>query len=514
MVAITQNTVISTAISGDYRIDVLLEDTGSRWNWASPVGTPIEVTYSFMSAAPVYASDGNKVGFMTFTAEQKAAARQIFSEIQAQFNITFKEVSDNAYSYGQIRLGNNSQGTISAAYAYVPEASGDLNGGDIYVNRDDYSNLSSITPGTYAYATLVHEIGHALGLKHPGNYNAGSAASTEPGNYLAAAEDTEAHTVMSYTGVAQGQNRTFYGTYDILTLQYLYGARTYHAGNDTYAFTNADGQALKVINDSSGIDTIDVSAVTVGAKISLQEGALSSIGKLANGYTAAVDNISIAYAASIENVVGTAYADKIIGNTRDNLFRLGSGNDYVDGDLGYDTLVYSAARSKFAISRAGSSVIVTDKAGSEGMDTLLDIERIKFADSVVVFDGAGAPGQMYRLYQAAFNRAPDLGGLGAWINFLEHGATLQDAAAGFLDSLEFKIRYGENWTIEEFVTRLYNNVLHRAPEKAGFDGWVYALAVGAITPTLALTGFSESEESQIALMGVIETGIEFIPFVG
>lgn len=514
MVATTQNTIISNTISGDYRIDVLIEDTGYRWNKASPFGTPVEVTYSFMSAAPVYTAYSNKIGFMAFNAEQKAATRQIFSEIQAQFNISFKEVSDSAYSYGQIRLGNNSQGMTSAAYAYMPEPGGSLDGGDIYVNRDDYSNLARITPGRYAYATLVHEIGHALGLKHPGNYNAGEAASTEPGNYLAAAEDTEARTIMSYSGVLQGQNRTFYGTYDILALQYMYGARPYNAGDNTYAFSNADGQVLKIINDTSGVDTIDVSAVSAGTKLNLQEGGLSSIGKLANGYTAAVDNISIAYGVTIENVIGSGYADQIIGNHANNHFLPGRGNDVVDGGFGYDTVAYSAMRSRFTISRDGGGVAVTDQSGAEGIDKLFGIERIKFMDSVVVFDGDGAAGQMYRLYQAAFNRAPDREGLGAWINYLEHGATLQNAATGFLNSLEFKIRYGENWTIEDFVTRLYNNVLHRAPEQAGFDVWVHALTVGAITPTLALTGFSESEENRANLVGVIENGIEFVPFLG
>lgn len=510
VVATPQSTIISNSISGDYRIDVLLEGADYRWNSASALGTPVEVTYSFMSAAPNYTVYGNKIGFMMFTAEQKAAARQIFSEIQTQFNITFREVTDTAFSYGQIRLGNNSQGISSAAYAYLPQPDGSQDGGDVYVNRDDSSNLTRVIPGSYAYATLVHEIGHALGLKHPGNYNAGYMPSDEPGNFLGSLEDTDAHTVMSYISVLQEQNRSFYGTYDILALQYMYGARPYNIGASTYSFSDATGQRLEVINDSAGLDTIDVSAVTGSTKINLLEGAFSSIGKLANGFTLAQDNVSIAYGVTIENVVGSAYSDQIAGNSGNNRFVPGMGNDFIEGGTGVDTVVLSAMRFHCTITPGAGTVLVSDKSAVEGSDTLSNVERIQFVDMNVALDGAAAAA--YRLYQAAFDRKPDLQGLGYWIAQADRGLSLQDTAWNFLASAEFQQKYGEGLSDSGFITALYANVLHRIPDQEGFQYWSDVLARGIINRHGMLAEFSESFENQQQVADSIKNGIDYIYF--
>lgn len=508
VVATPQSTIITSSISGDYRIDVLLEDISYRWNRTSSPGTPVEITYSFMNAVPTYTSYSNKVGFMTFSTEQKAAARKIFGEIQAQFNITFSEIIDSANSYGQIRLGNNSQGSTSAAYAYMPSPYGGQDSGDIYINRDDSTNLTRITPGSYAYATLVHEIGHALGLKHPGDYNAGFTSGSLSENYLASSEDSEARTIMSYTGVLQGQNRTFFGTYDILALQYLYGVRPYNTGSNTYTFNDATGQRLEVINDQGGIDTIDASVVTAGVKISLQEGALSSIGKLANGYSVAYENVSIAYGAKIENAIGTAYADQLVGNDLNNRFTPRMGNDSIDGGAGLDTVLVSALRFHSAISRNGDAIIISDKAGVEGTDTLTKVERIQFADMNVAFDGIAAAS--YRLYQAAFDREPDVQGLGFWIAHADRGLTLQETAWNFIASAEFQQRYGEDLSDSGFITALYANVLHRVPDTEGFNFWAEALARGILSRHGMLAEFSESQENQSQVEESIRNGIDYL----
>lgn len=508
VVAVPQSTVISNPISGDYRIDVLLAGYAHRWNGSSAPGTPVEVTYSFMTSAPAYTSHSNQVGFMMFTAEQKAAARKIFSDIQAQFNISFREVGDTAASYGQIRLGNNSQGSDSAAYAYLPEPDGGQDSGDVYVNRDYVSNLSRVVPGSYAYATLVHEIGHALGLKHPGNYDAGVGPGSEPGNFLSAAEDTEARTVMSYTPVLQGQSRSFYGTYDVLALQYLYGARSHNAGDSIYSFNNASGQRLDIVNDSGGVDTIDVSAVTGSTRINLAEGAFSSIGKLANGITLAQDNVSIAYGANIENAIGSVYADQIVGNHGNNRITPGMGNDVVDGGAGIDTAVFFASRSRATISRDAGMVVVSDKAGVEGIDTLTNVERLQFSDMNVAFDGNAAA--CYRLYHAAFDRKPDLPGLGHWIAQADRGLGVEEIAWSFIGSMEFRLKYGDDLSDSDFITALYANVLHRVPDTDGFSHWSDTLARGAISRHGMLAAFSESQENQLQLADSIRNGIDYI----
>lgn len=510
MAASPQSTVINNPISGDYRIDVLLEGNAYRWNSPSPPGTPVEITYSFMTAPPVYTSYSNKTGFMMFTGEQKAAVRQIFADIQAQFNITFREVGDSAYSFGQIRFGNNSQGATSAAYAYMPSPYGGQDAGDVYVNRDDSSNLTRITAGSYAYATLVHEIGHALGLKHPGDYNAGYASNSASGNFLGTSEDTEARTVMSYGAVTQGQNRTFFGIYDMLALQYLYGTSPYNTGDTVYSFANSTGQRLEIVNDQGGLDTFDLSTVTAGTKVNMREGTLSSIGKLANGYTPAQDNVSIAYGVRIENLIGSAYADQIIGNDINNRVMLGRGNDVFDGGGGLDTVVLSTSRLQSTVSKSGDTVVISDPTGAEGNDTLSNVERVLFSDISIAFDAVAA--SAYRLYQAAFDRKPDLPGLGFWIAHADTGMTLQDTAWHFVASAEFRQKYGDNLSDSGFITALYANVLHRTPDTEGFKFWSDLLARGVVSRHGMLANFSESQENQLQVAESIKNGIDYIYF--
>ena len=91
--------------------------------------------------------------------------------------------------------------------------------------------------------------------------------------------------------------------------------------------------------------------------------------------------------------------------------------------------------------------------------------------------------------------------------------TLLQVSAGFVDSAEFKSVYGQNPTDSEVVTRFYQNVLHRAPEQAGYDYWMNQLQSGLQTRTQVLTGFSESPENQAQIIGVIQNGIEYTQHV-
>src|SRR4051794_26948245 len=104
--------VVPYPYTGDYRIDTLLAGLEYRWNYPSALGTTVNVTYSFMMAAPIYGGtdDGDgDTGFEQFTTAQKDAVRTIFSHLQAELNVNFTEVADSSFSYGQIRFGDNYQ---------------------------------------------------------------------------------------------------------------------------------------------------------------------------------------------------------------------------------------------------------------------------------------------------------------------------------------------------------------------------------------------------------------------
>ncbi len=209
-------------------------------------------------------------------------------------------------------------------------------------------------------------------------------------------------------------------------------------------------------------------------------------------------------------LIGTGAGETLSGQAgNDVLIGLG-GNDVLDGGEGVDTSVYAASRADVTITRGGDVLTVAGKAAVDGTDTLTSVERLQFFDVSLAFDTDGSAGQIYRLYQAAFDRAPDLEGLGSWISAMDQGLALSQVATGFVGSAEFQSLYGAHPTDAQFVTLLYGNVLDRAPDPAGYSYWTDQLAHG-MSREQVLIGFSESVENQVALIGAIEDGMAYLP---
>jgi Ca2+-binding RTX toxin-like protein len=209
---------------------------------------------------------------------------------------------------------------------------------------------------------------------------------------------------------------------------------------------------------------------------------------------------------------GTAGNDVLVGTaTNDQLVGL-EGNDKLTGDAGRDVAVYAGKLAGYIVARDGDGWTVTDQSGAEGRDTLFGIETLKFSDLTVALDTTGSAGQAYRIYQAVFGRAADQAGLGYWIHYLDNGGTLDGMAAGFVDSDEFHKSYGADPSHADLLGHVYQNILHRAPDQAGFDYWLDALDKHTVTVSQLMAGFSESGENQAALIGVIGSGIAYVPY--
>jgi V8-like Glu-specific endopeptidase len=202
---------------------------------------------------------------------------------------------------------------------------------------------------------------------------------------------------------------------------------------------------------------------------------------------------------------GSAGNDSWAGGTGRDIFTGNAGDDSVDGGAGIDTAIFSGARSAYAIAVSGAITVYDSVPGRDGTDTLSNVERVKFTDLSVAFDVAGNAGQAYRLYQAAFNRAPDIAGLGYQMKALDDGLPLWYVAANFLRSPEFNATYGSLDDVE-FVTQLYANVLHRAPDSGGLAYHVDHLSNGFARGDIVV-GFSESPENQAALIGTMQNGM-------
>lgn len=170
---------------------------------------------------------------------------------------------------------------------------------------------------------------------------------------------------------------------------------------------------------------------------------------------------------------------------------------------------FSGKRADYTIARTANGVTVTDQVGSGGALTLTNPTRLLFSDVGIAFDIEGTPGQAYRIYQAAFNRTPDPQGLGYWIDQMDKGIELGSVAAGFVASQEFSALYGINPSNAEMISKFYQNVLHRAPDQAGYDYWLDLLNRKLVSPSSALMAFGESAENKSAVASAIAAGISY-----
>jgi hypothetical protein len=209
--------------------------------------------------------------------------------------------------------------------------------------------------------------------------------------------------------------------------------------------------------------------------------------------------------------VTTPTPEKLVGTGGANVFASGTGSHAIDGGDGIDTVTYTGAHTSFTITAGASGLAVTGGAGAV-QDTLVNVERVQFTDVSLAFDVNGTAGQAYRLYQAAFDRAPDAAGLGYWIKALDSGSTLDQVAAGFSQSKEFADLYGGSTSASQFVGALYQNVLHRAGDSAGQDFWVAAIEQHGVSRESVLSHFSESVENQAQVIGTIQFGMQFLPW--
>ncbi|MCA3055178.1 MAG: matrixin family metalloprotease, partial [Rhodocyclaceae bacterium] len=306
--------------SGDANIDALL--MGGTRNWWRPDGAVAVVgtekisskanglaagssatalTYSFLSA-PQAGKD--PVGFQQMTSAQKDAVRAVFAQYSKYINVTFTEVNNSGA--GDINFGTDIQ-TGSAGYATLPNSDASGKSYAYLANNSATNNDAGVQEGGYGRLTIMHEVGHALGLKHPGNYNAGGGGSPVP--FLSQALDNKQNTMMSYydNGASKGVNSATPMIFDIAALQYLYGAnKSASTASSNGKFEFADGQNIrKVLWSTTGTDTIDLSQLTKTSSVNLNAGTLSSINIIAAAASATYSgngNVGIAHGSAINRV--------------------------------------------------------------------------------------------------------------------------------------------------------------------------------------------------------------------
>ena len=288
--------------------------------------------------------------------------------------------TDDVTTPGQIRVAftdvaavdDEVDGDPSWGFAYYPASYGGAGQpymGDIWISHEEAE--SSFNMGGFDFGATIHELGHAIGLKHP----------FEEGTTLPTTYDSKRYTVMSYTepvdslhwqavatstGVQINPTRVAPETpmvFDILAIQTSYGADPATGAGDTTYSWDQSRPFFQAIYDAGGVDTFDLSGHTRGSVIDLGPGAYSSIAQFTAQAQIAemlvrfpwaqdffnehilkpetytwTDNLGLAYNTVIENVIAGPGADTILGNSADNLIRGGDGRSYLRGMDGADQI--------------------------------------------------------------------------------------------------------------------------------------------------------------------------------
>jgi serralysin len=383
----------------------------ARWNYVYAVGSPladpaglgagVSLSYSFPTTRPTYTDE---VGFRAFASYQATAAVQAMKLIEEVARVDFRPASSGIGEFiFAMSTGHGSSGgrasipSFSATWFQgeniITSVSVSRHSGDVWLNRDLQWTPADFQPGQYGFFTLLHEIGHGLGLKHP------FLEPEDPAPYtLDPSLDNHGITMMSYTeapnawiyDAATGQAEVMYPTtpmiYDVLALQYLYGKNmATRAGNSTYRWSDKE-ELLETIWDGGGKDTIDCSNQTLTCWINLDDGSYSSIGLrqtqaevnealgIPSGVTFSVplynglNNLAIAFDAVIENASGGSAADRITGNAAHNRLQGNGGRDVLSGAAGRDTLAGGGGGDRLA-GGTGADVFDYDRISDSGLGT-------------------------------------------------------------------------------------------------------------------------------------------------
>ncbi|MEH1966871.1 M10 family metallopeptidase [Nostoc sp.] len=387
--------VANKPLTGNIYIDGIL------WSgdyYSSSGSSPTKIDYSFWNSTSASFDDGYKYSYAenpdncnNWSSGEKASMIKALNAWEAVANIQFEDAGNDNKS---ATLGFYNVNTLPDDNLGEFAAPGTDESGIGYFRRGSKGwKVEGMTPGDYGFITLVHELGHGLGLAHPHD-NADGLSPLYPGVTEAYGDTGDLdlnqgiYTTMSYNDgfynqnyyELQDKNILDYGyqstpmAFDIAAVQYLYGPNnSYKTGNDIYYLPtfNQSGTSYSCIWDAGGIDTISGISALSGVTINLNDASLDAAKdkEAAGGYVSSATGIfggyTIANGVVIEKAIGSNYSDQIIGNEFNNSLVANNGNDTVDGGAGNDTITGGNGNDSLSGGTGNDSLI-----GGAGNDTL------------------------------------------------------------------------------------------------------------------------------------------------
>lgn len=343
-------------------------DSGWIWNTTN-------LTYGFRASA---GPDG-EASFFAFTETQKGATRAIMALTEDICGLNFTEVNPGGLTDdAALLLANYDENDGSGGYGYYPGSTdGDNVAGDMWINGGPEDG--PIEPGEWDWTVIQHELGHNLGLSHPGDYAAGVGVNITYENNAQFVQDSEQYSVMSYFsawrsgGPNLGPDTWMLG--DVIALQQIYGANlTTRTGDDVYGYGSTAGSVfdfavnddpMLCIWDAGGRDRLDLSDYAGDQIVHLRVARYSSVLGFQN-------NVVIAPGAIIEDATGGQADDRITGNIYGNGLRGIGGQDVLVGLAGADTLDGGAGRDRL-IGGKGADLL---QGGADGVEDVFVFQRL------------------------------------------------------------------------------------------------------------------------------------------
>ncbi len=561
----TLSDVSDIRLSGENTVDSLLSD-GPSWNYLTP--NPSNILYYTFAYGGASTSGVSSVS--TFNTTQKSVTRDVIAYVESITGINFVETTSGTQAQFAFLSANVAGASVSgltswkSSYSY---STGDIitaYDADATIFLDIYEFSENLNPvaGTFGYEVLLHEFGHALGLKHP----------FEDGPQLPSYLDDTNHTLMSYTEA--GGPKTTFQQFDLAALSWIYGG---DGLGGSYGINSTFGPSLtqpaadttaptvasfSPLDEATGINTSQNIVFTFSEAI--QRGTGNIVFKTAGGnvvatYDAATSsNLAIsgttltinpssylAYGTgysvefspgTVKDLAGNSYAgtngynfattadpvnQTFIGTFANETFTGGSGNDTIDGQGGLDIATFSLQGFNYTITQTVSGFTVRANSGTDGIDTLSNIERLSFADKRVALDltpDGNAGKALEFIGMLAFNKVTDKAIVGEIISYFDQLPSMHDINQLAISAGLTRALAGGDSSNAGLAQLVFRNVVGHEASAGDIDSLVSYMDGRNANMTQAdfLTAIAglELNKQHIGLVGLQSTGVEYTQYLG